>query len=142
MIIDIEPQITIQPNDLQAAHMEMYGYNELFCFFRNGKSISVDWTVEKLKDFVTSQRVSEFIENNTLNAISNFAKYMAAWERGEHPTWTSFVIEQHAEKPYLTRRVERPTKLSDKRAKESAAYMLKEAYYNAIHPLVFVKVAK
>lgn len=142
MIIDIEPHMTIEPNELQAAHMEAYGYKELFCFFRNGKAISVDWTREKLKAFVPSQTVGDFIESNTLNAISNFAQYMAAWERGEHPTWTSIVEEADPKFNWRKRKVERPTKLWDKRTKESAAYMLKEAYYNAVHPLVFVRVAK
>ena len=140
MIIDIEPHITIEPNELQAVHMEIYGYKELFCFFRNGKAISVDWTREKLKDFVPSQTVGDFIQSNTLNAISNFVQYMAAWERGEHPTWISVVIE--VDHTFNRRKVESPTKLLDRRTKESAAYMLKEAYYNAVHPLVFVRIAK
>jgi hypothetical protein len=143
MIIDIEPHMTIEPNVLQAAHMETYGHKELFCFYRNGKAISVDWTREKFREFVPSHTVGSFIESNTLNAISNFAQYMAAWKRGEHPTWTSIVEEQHPKWHHIKHKVERPTKLSsDNRAKETAAYMLKEAYYNAVHPLVFVRVVK
>ena len=139
MFIDIEPHKVRQATHLESICMDIYGYKELFYFEQNGKEISVQWTEEKLLEFLPRMSVNDYIESTTLSGISNFVKYRASWERCEHPLWTTLVQEEGN-----WRKETKPMPLDYKtgHVTNSARFLLKDAYYKATNPLIFVKITK
>ncbi len=130
---------TVVADERQQMILEFFGYDALYLFIRNGKPYSVEWDEKSIQTFLPRYTVSEFILTDIETSIYNFVRTHKAISKGVHPEWTSNVIVDEVRKKIEVR----PTLLSsDRRAKETAMFMLKESYYNATHPLIFVKVVK
>ena len=136
MIIDILPMETHLASKLEHIAMNMRGINVFYCFYYNGKKLSVNWTEKELEMFVPSMTVSEFIENHALDGISTFVEYHPFIVKGLHPFWT----DASDNSP----RKGNPLSLGkkDSRNYNSAMYHISEAYKKAVNELIFVQIKK
>jgi hypothetical protein len=130
---------TVVADERQQMIMDIFGYDALYLFIRNGKPYSVEWDEKSIETFLPRFTVSEFILNDIATSHHNFVRNHKAVSDGVHPIWTSNTIVDERRR----KMEERPTQLSSGRhVRGSAMHMLKESYYNSINPLIFVKVVK
>ena len=135
MIIDIEPHIVREADATEQIMMEHYGYNEMYYFKRDNGEESVKWSISSLKEFVPNYTVSEWIENDTLNAISNWTHSIRCWNIGIHPTWTKG-------EAFRVWNEDSALSLSDQRVKETAKWQIKSAKKKIDYPWKFIMIKR
>jgi hypothetical protein len=136
MKIDITPMETHLATSLEHIAMDMRGIQDFYCFYFNGKKLSVNWTEKELEMFVPLMTVSEFIESHILGGISTFVEYHSFIVKGLHPFWD--------DAPDNSGRKGNPLSLGKKgsRNHSNAMYYLSEAYKKAVNELIFVHIKK